>query len=144
MKTLARKGEPSVSLDGKEEAFKGRYKVKDGRIIIDPKVKGDVRIETAKAYGGDVTIRFDFKPGPKCNNDLFFRGQKFDLAKGNLKNFTEGKWQSMEIVVKGENIEFTCDGELQRKGKTKGKSGTPLGVRAEYGEIEFRNLRIKE
>ena len=29
------------SLEGKTEAFDGRYKVKDGELIVDPKVKGD-------------------------------------------------------------------------------------------------------
>jgi hypothetical protein len=143
-KTLARGKTKAVSLDGKEEAYGGRFKVKDGKMVLDPKVKGDVRIETAKSYAGDVTIRFEFFPGPKCNNDLFFRGQKFDLSKENIKGFELGKWHTLEITVKGDDIEFKYDGESKRKGKVKGKGGTPFGVRAEFGEMEIRNMRIKE
>src|SRR4051812_25504930 len=62
------------SLEGKTEAYKGRFKVFDNKLIIDPKVRGDVRIVTAKPMSGDVHIKFDYRPGPGCNNDLFFRG----------------------------------------------------------------------
>src|SRR5436853_73055 len=70
------------SLDGKTEAYKGRFKVADGMLTIDPKVKGDVWIQTASDLpkGKDVHIRIEFKPGKGCNNDTFFRGNKFDIA----------------------------------------------------------------
>src|SRR5262245_35901079 len=82
------------ALDGKTEAYKGRFKVSDGILTIDPSVKGDVRIVTTKSFDGDVHIKFDFKPDAKCNNDLFLRGQKFDLVKGNVKNLKEGEWNN--------------------------------------------------
>src|SRR5581483_1150473 len=41
-KTLAAKDKPSESLDGKAEAFGGRFKAQGGELVIDPKVKGDV------------------------------------------------------------------------------------------------------
>src|SRR3954452_14299718 len=74
------------SLDGKTEAYKGRFKVTDGKLVYDPAVKGDLYIETAKAFGKDVHVKFDFKAGPKCNNDVFFRGTKFDIVPGNKEN----------------------------------------------------------
>src|ERR1700722_6948070 len=64
-------------LDGKTEAFNGRFKVIEGRLVYDPTVKGDLYIETVKEFGKDVHIKFDFKPGAKCNNDFFLRGTKF-------------------------------------------------------------------
>src|SRR5215207_8483753 len=73
----AKKG--GAPLDGKAEAYKGRFKLTEGVLVIDPKVKGDVVIETAREIKGDAVIRFDFHPGKGCNNDLFFRGQKFDI-----------------------------------------------------------------
>ncbi len=75
-------------LDGKTEAYKGRFKVRSGLLVIDPKVKGDVTIDTVKKFK-DVHIKFEFLPGPRCNNDLFIRGLKFDLVKGNVKNLKE-------------------------------------------------------
>src|SRR5437899_7980347 len=68
-----------ASLEGKTEAYKGRFTIKDDVVTIDPKVKGDVRIMTTREFAGDVHIKFEYMPGPGCNNDLFLRGQKFDL-----------------------------------------------------------------
>src|SRR4051794_33715231 len=107
------------SLDGKTEAYKGRFKVSDGKLVYDPAVKGDLYIETAKEYGKDTQIKFDFKPGPKCNNDVFFRGTKFDIVPGNKenKNVKEGEWHTFEIVVSGDKLEHKIDGTTVRTSK---------------------------
>src|SRR5438045_4583455 len=81
------------ALDGKTEAYKGRFKVVEGKLVYDPAVKGDSYIETVKEFGKDVHVKFDFNPGPKCNNDVFLRGTKFDIVPGNKenKNVKEGE-----------------------------------------------------
>lgn len=140
-KTLGTKDKPGVPLDGKAEAFGGRFKVTDGDLAIDPAVKGDVRIETAKEFAGDVVIKFDFYPDAKCNNDLFIRGQKFDLSKQNVKGMKEGEWNPVEITVKGGKIEFKVNGESVRTAKANDKS--TFGIRAEFGAIRIRHLRAK-
>lgn len=140
-KTLGAKDKPGTPLDGQAEAFKGRFKVKDGELVIDPAVKGDVRIETAKEFAGDTVIKFDFYPDAKCNNDLFFRGQKFDLSKQNVKNMKEGEWNPVEITVAGGKAEFKVNGEVVRSAKASDKS--TFGVRAEFGAIRIRHLRAK-
>lgn len=134
-------------LDDKTEAFKGRFKIADGKIIIDPSVKGDLHIETQKEFGKDVHIKFDFKPGPKCNNDLFIRGTKFDIVPGNkeLKNIKEGEWYTFEIIITGDKIEHKANGETARSGKLKkDDKATPFRIRAEIGQVEIKNVRVKE
>jgi Domain of Unknown Function (DUF1080) len=133
------------SLDGKTEAYKGRFKVVDGKLVYDPGVKGDLYIETAKEFGKDVHIKFDFKPGPKCNNDFFLRGTKFDIVPGNKenKNVKEGEWYTCEIIVTGDKVEHKIGGEVSRTSKAKTKS-SPLKLRAEFGVIEIKNIRVKE
>jgi hypothetical protein len=133
------------SLDGKTEAYKGRFKVVEGKLVYDPDVKGDLYIETAKEFGKDVHIKFDFKPGPKCNNDLFLRGTKFDIIPGNKenKNVKEGEWYTFEIVVKGDTVEHKINGETVRTSKA-GDKATPFKLRAEFGAIEIKNIRVKE
>ena len=42
-------------------------------------------------------IRFDFKPGPECNNDILLRGIKFDIVPGNKEN---------KDVKEGEMVRF--------------------------------------
>ncbi len=130
------------SLDGKSDAYGKRFVAADGLITIDPTVKGDVTISTATEFAGDVSLRFEFKPGAGCNNDLFFRGLKFDLKPDTVKNLKQDEWNTFEIEVKGDAAEFKCNGESQRKEKTKAEK-SPLGIRAEFGAVEFRHIRMK-
>lgn len=130
------------ALEGKTEAFKGRFKVTDDSIVIDPKIKGNAVINTVKEFGKDAHIKFEFKAGPGCNNDFYFRGLKFDITKAGVKNLKEGEWQTLEIISQGENVEFKSDGATQRTQKAKTDS-SPLGVRAEFGPIELRRFRAK-
>ncbi len=152
------------SLEGKTEAFKGRFKIDKGAIVIDYTMKGDAYIETAKEFGKDVTIKFDFKPGEGCNNDFFLRGSKFDITP-KVKGVKDGEWNTLEIIVTGDKIEHKINGESARKGTTtpakpkdeknekaaakykedlaRSKSSTFM-IRAEFGIIEIKNLRVKE
>ena len=130
------------SLDGKTEAPKKRFQVTDGKLIIDGKVKGNMVIDTTREFKGDVHIKFQYLPDAKCNNDLYFRGLKFDIKKAGIKNIQEGKWNDFEIVVTGSQVEFKNNGETQRTQNAKSES-SPLGVRAEFGAIEIRRMRFK-
>ena len=134
------KGEP---LDGKSTAYDGRFKLADGVLNIDPAVKGDVKIFTARELGKDLHIKFDYLPDAKCNNDLFLRGLKFDLKKPDVKNMKDGEWNSFEIVITGDKAEFKNNGETLKTMPIKGKAST-LGIRAEFGSMQVRRLRVKE
>jgi hypothetical protein len=68
-KTHRLEGAGGASLDGKTEAADGRFKVADGILVVDVKVKGDVTIDSDMTFGKDVHIKFDFPPGAGCNND---------------------------------------------------------------------------
>jgi hypothetical protein len=138
-------GGKKESLDSKTEAYAGRFKVLDGKLVYDPAVKGDRYIETVREFGKDVSIRFDFKPGPKCNNDVLLRGTKFDIVPGNKenKNVKEGQWHTFEVVITGDKIEHKIDGVTVRTSKAKAPA-TPLKLRAEFGAIEVKNIRAKE
>jgi hypothetical protein len=136
------------SLDGKTEAYDGRFKVKDGELVYDPKVKGDRYIETQKPVSGDFTVRFDFKPGEGCNNDILFLGTKFDIkagakSKDAVKGVKLDEWNTMEIAVKGGTAEYTINGQKSGTQKTKGEKG-PFTLRAEFGPMSVKNLRIAE
>lgn len=138
-------GKSTESLDGKTEAYKGRFKVTEGRLVIDPAAKGDLHIETTREFGKDVTIRFDFKAGEKCNNDLFLRGSKFDIVIADKKKgaVKEGEWSKFEIVITDKKIEHKLNGESIRSGNAMDKA-TTFRIRAEFGAIEFKNIRAKE
>lgn len=141
-KTKASAKAASEPLDGKAEAFKGRFKAADGAIVVDAKVKGDAWIETVKEYEGDVTVHLEFNPGPGCNNDTQFRGIKFDLKKQDIKNLKEGDWNTFEIVVTGNKAEYKCNGETIKTLDTKAPKST-FALRAEAGPIQVRKLEVK-
>lgn len=132
-----------MDLAGLSESPDHRFKFVEGKLVIDPKAKGDVIIETAKSLSGDLHLKFEFLPGPGCNNDLFLRGLKFDLKPSDVKNLKENEWNQFEIVIAGGKAEFKNNGEVQRTSPVKGDS-SPLGIRAEFGPVEFRNLQVKE
>lgn len=136
------KGKPGESLDGRTEAYKGRFKVADGKLVIDPAVKGDVRIETSQEFGKETTIRFDFLPGPGCNNDLFLLGSKFDINPTQLKMVKVGEWNTMEIASAGGTTVFKINGETARTDKAKADRSV-FEIRAEFGPLEVKRLRAK-
>ncbi len=131
------------ALAGKTEV--GRFKVADGTVHMNSAVKGESYLETAHEFSGDVHIKFDFKPGPKCNNDFFLRGIKFDVVPGNkeCKNVKATDWNTLEIIAKGDTVEHKINGELARK-STKKAETTRFIMRAETGEITVKNIRVKE
>lgn len=133
----------SEDLDGKAEAAGKRYVVTDGGTLkIDPKVKGDMIIETKKTFAGDVNLRFQFKGDAECNNDLLFRGQKFDINVKALK-LKENDWHDLEINIKGDTMQYILDKQVVKSAKVK-PEGTVFGIRAEFGGIEIRHLRVSD
>lgn len=130
------------SLEGKTNAFGGRFSVAGGELVIDPKVKGDVIIQTAAEFAGDLHLKFEFLPDSACNNDLYLRGVKFDLKKQDVKNLKPDAWNQFEMIIQGEMMELKNNGESLKTVKVKG-GGSPLGLRAEFGALKVRHLRIK-
>lgn len=130
------------SLAGKTEAPKKRIQVVDHKIVIDGKVKGNMVIDTIEPFKGDVHIKFQYLAKEGCNNDLYLRGVKFDIKQGGVKNLEFGKWNELEIIIQGDNLEIKNNGQSQRTASTKSDS-SPLGLRAEFGDIEYRHLRYK-
>jgi len=65
--------------------------VVEGKLVYDPAAGGDRYIETVREFGKDVHIKLDFNPGPKCNNDFFLRGTKFDVIPGKKRTKTSRK-----------------------------------------------------
>lgn len=128
-------------LDGKNEAYGKRFIINDGVLVIDPAVKGDVTIETAKQFAKDVHVKFQFMPGAGCNNDMFLRGIKFDINPKGMKNLKEG-WNELDIIVTGDKAEVKCNGATEKTYAAKGT--TPFGIRAEFGAIQLKNIRAKE
>ena len=116
-----------------------------GTLVYDPAVKGNLYIETIKEFAKDVHITLEFNPGPKCNNDVFLRGTKFDITPGakETKDLKEGEWQTLEIIVQGDKVEHKINGQVVRTSKAS-VAASRFMLRAEFGAIQIRNIRAKE
>lgn len=53
-----------------------------------------------------------------------------------------GEWNSMTILCEGGFIEVTINGEVANAGFDASRTSGPIGLQAEGGQIEFRNLRL--
>ena len=134
------------SLAGKTDAFKGRFKVKDGTILVDYETKANSYLETTHRYAKDAHFKFDFKAGAGCNNDILFRGTKFDIVpgKGETKDVKEGEWLTYELIAVGDKIEHKINGKTVRAAKAAKAVESTFVLRAEFGVIEYKNIRVKE
>jgi len=130
------------ALTGKTETPTKRFVLADGVLTLDDKVKGDISITTEKTWAKDAHIQFDFIPGKACNNDVYFRGIKFDIKPGDIKGCKVDEWNTFGFVVTGTDAEIKCNGESVKKVKAKA-GATPFSIRAEGGPIQIKNLRVK-
>lgn len=147
---------PREKLDGKTQSSDGVFFVKEGLLIASGK---KVRaLYTAKEYNKDLYLKFEFRASadkPKDNSGLFIRGPQLQLdatnEKGsltgvfrNIKTFHVGGWNEIDVTVKGTEATCLCNGELiMKKPMTTPAMGT-IGLQSEYGQFEFRRIRIKE
>jgi hypothetical protein len=137
------------SLDGKTETADHRFATRDGAIVI----QGAAKIEdlyTVREFGRDFILRLEFRAAPRANSGLYIRGKQLQVRDyptigpyKTLKQFHNGGWNAIEVTVKGESAECTCNGELLEKALAVPPTGG-IGLQSETGQIEYRRIRIKE
>jgi hypothetical protein len=192
---------PNESLEGKTETPDGRMVVKDGVILVNEKDKngkGGIKdLFTVAQYNQDFILRLEFRAAPKADSGVYLRSVPAQLQVRDyptvgpykkLKNFKDGDWNELEIIVTGNVVstsvngkaltdkdvfeltfkdgkpaaklngkdidvnlvqlavgavaECKCNGEILEKAfKIPSKGG--IGLQAETGKFEFRNIRIK-
>ncbi len=148
-------GRKGASVDGKTQTPDGRVEVKDGAIVMnakDAKGKGGIRdLYTAKSFGKDFVLKLQFRAGLKADSGVYIRGPQLQIRdfarrkeQKHLKNFKNDDWNDLVITVKGTEAAFTVNGEELKPAKMKVPANGPVGVQAESGKFEFRNVRIKE
>ena len=117
----------------------------------------DSRLYTAKEFNKDFHLKFEFRTvadKPKNNSGLFLRGPQLQLdatntggltgAFRNVKNFKVGDWNEIDVTVKGTSAVCLCNGEMIMKKPMQIPATGTIGLQSEYGQFEFRRIRIKE
>jgi hypothetical protein len=151
-----KKPPPKEALEGKTETSDGVFLVKDGLLIASGK---KIRaLYTTKEYNKDFRVKFEFRAAadkPKDNSGLFIRGPQLQLdatnEKGsltgvfrNVKKFNVGGWNEIDVTVKGTEAVCLCNGELIMKKPMQVPATGTIGLQSEYGQFEFRRIRVKE
>ena len=152
----AKKPPPKEALEGKAATSDGVFFAKDGFLIANGK---KIRaLYTVKEYNKDFRVKFEFRASadkPKDNSGLFIRGPQLQLdatnEKGsltgvfrNVKKFNVGGWNEIDVTVKGTEATCFCNGELIMKKPMQIPATGSIGLQSEYGQFEFRRIRIKE
>lgn len=135
--------------DGKTEASDGRYSAKDGMLVVNPG-KGLAQIWTTREFSKDFELRLEFRAAVNADSGLFLRKPQLQvrdyLVAGPykmLKSYKPQDWNEIVVVVKNGVAHCTCNGEVLEAALTLPPTGN-IGLEADRGQLEYRNIRIKE
>jgi Domain of Unknown Function (DUF1080) len=146
-----------TDLAGKTASADGRFAVKDGILVVTgskdtpPKM---AEIDTVESYDGDFALRLEFRASRNANSGLHLRDKAFahqlqirDYPRvgpyKTLKNYKDGDWNAIEVVVTGTKARCTCNGEPLEAALEIPAKG-PLALQSEINTIEYRNVRVKK
>ena len=141
-----------VMFDGKEKSTDGRYIAKNGRLVVatPPEGRRIQKISTTREFSKDFTLRLEFRATPNADSGVFIRGNQlqcrdYPLAGPykQLKNYRQGDWNELEVVVKGQTAYGMCNGEVLETAMKVPASG-PIELEGDRGQMEYRRIRIKE
>ena len=138
-----------AKFDGKTESDDKRYTAKDGMIVVNPG-KGIAQLWTTAKFPNDFELRLEFRAAINADSGLFVREPQLQvrdyLVAGpykNLKKYKPQEWNEIVVVVKGTTAHCTCNGEvLEAALKVPATGG--IGLEADRGQMEYRNLKLKE
>jgi hypothetical protein len=135
--------------DNKTESSDKRYSVKDGMLVVNPG-KGTAQLWTARKFPMDFVLRLEFRAAVNADSGLFLRGTQLQvrdyLVAGpykNLKKYKPQDWNEIVVVVHGDTAHCSCNGELLEE-KLRIPATGPIGLEADRGQVEYRNIRINE
>jgi hypothetical protein len=145
-----------ADLAGKTASDDGRFAVKDGVIVVSGSTDKPLKIktiDTVNSYDRDFTLRLEFRASRDANSGLHLRDKAFahqlqvrDYPRAGpykaLKNYRDGDWNAIEIVVTGTKARCTCNGEVLEAALDLPEKG-PLALQSEINQLEYRNIRIK-
>lgn len=142
----------AVRFDGLARSPDGRFMAKNGRLIVTVPAAGRTiqQIHTTESFSGDFVLRLEFRAAPNADSGIFVRGPQLQCRDypqagpyKQLKNYRQGGWNEIEIVVKDNVARSTCNGEVLEAAMKLPASG-PIGLEGDVGQMEYRRLRIQK
>lgn len=138
--------------DNKTTTGDGRYIVKNGRLVVTTPSEGRKiqQFWTQQEFGNDFVLKLEFRATPNADSGVFLRGKQlqcrdYSLAGPykDLKNYKQQDWNELVVSVRGRTAHCTCNGEVIEEAFEIPTNG-PIGLEGDRGQIEYRNIRIKE
>jgi hypothetical protein len=139
--------------DGKTESSDKRFSAKDGILVVNPAAPDGKRIHqlwTTAEFPKDFELKLEFRAAVNADSGLFVRGPQLQvrdyLVAGpykELKKYKPQDWNEIVVVVKNNVAHCTCNGEVLNAMMKVPETGG-IGLEADRGQMEYRNLRLRE
>ena len=142
----------AVDFTGKSRSTNGRYVAKSGRLVVTspPEGRKIQQIWTNQEFSNDFVLKLEFRATPNADSGIFLRGKQLQCRDyvlagpyKNLKKYRPQDWNEIVAVVKGNSAYCTCNGEVLEE-SFKIPANGPIGLEGDRGQVEYRNIRIKE
>lgn len=137
------------SFDEKSASSDGRYEAKDKTIVVNPG-KGIRQLWTKAQFPKDFELRLEFRAEKNADSGLFVRGPQLQVRDypvagpyKDLKKYKPQDWNEIVVIVKDGKAHCTCNGEVLEAAMKVPPTG-PIGLEADRGTMEYRNIRLKE
>jgi hypothetical protein len=140
------------NFDGKTSSSDGRYSAKNGILIVNPS-KGPRQLRqlwTTRKFPKDFHLTLEFRAAVNADSGIFIRRPQLQcrdyLVAGpykKLKKYKPQEWNFIDITVKNGVARCLCNGEVLEAAKKLPATG-PIGLEADRGQMEYRNIRLKE
>lgn len=138
-----------AKFDGKTESDDKRYSAKEGMIVVNPG-KGLAQLWTTAKFPNDFELRLEFRAAVNADSGVFIREPQLQvrdyLVAGpykKLKKYKPQDWNEIVVIVKGNVAHCTCNGEVLEEALKLPETGG-IGLEADRGQMEYRNIRLKE
>lgn len=140
--------------DGKTEASDGRYSAKGESLTVNPFTEGKGpklrQLWTTREFPKNFTLKIEFRAQVNADSGIFLRKPQLQcrdyLVAGpykQLKKYKPQEWNEIVVVVKDNVAHCTCNGEVLEEALKLPATG-PIGLEADRGQMEYRNIRVKE
>lgn len=138
--------------DGKTETDDKRFTAREGTITVNPPQPGEKikQLWTTAKFPKNFELRVEFRAGVNADSGIFVRGPQLQcrdyLVAGPykaLKKYKPQDWNEIVVTVKDNVAHCTCNGEVLEAALKLPETGG-IGLEADRGQMEYRNLRLKE
>ncbi|MEW6305955.1 MAG: DUF1080 domain-containing protein [Verrucomicrobiota bacterium] len=137
--------------DGKTASMDGRFSVKDGVLVVNPKEPRLIQqLWTTREFPKNFHLKLEFRAAVNADSGIFIRKPQLQcrdyLVAGpykELKKYKPQDWNEIEVTVKDGVARCTCNGEVLQEALKVPETG-PIGLEGDRGQMEYRRIRLKE